>query len=64
MTGVRPARDADLPLLREIERAAARARDLPAITLTTFTDVPWNGPYYDIVALRATPRPRAVPRAR
>ncbi|RRO14346.1 GNAT family N-acetyltransferase [Saccharopolyspora rhizosphaerae] len=24
----------------------ARRRDLPALTLTTFTEVPWNGPYY------------------
>ncbi len=37
------------------------ARGLPAITLTTYVDVPWNGPYYDIVILRMTPRPRAVP---
>lgn len=27
--------------------AWARARGLPAVTLTTFTDVPWNGPYYE-----------------
>jgi len=24
----------------------AQARGLPAITLLTFRDVPWNGPYY------------------
>ncbi len=24
----------------------ARARHCPALTLTTFTEVPWNGPYY------------------
>ncbi|MCF8588157.1 GNAT family N-acetyltransferase [Gordonia liuliyuniae] len=31
-----------------IERAAdwARKRRLPAVTLTTYVDVPWNGPYY------------------
>ncbi|MDI2029343.1 GNAT family N-acetyltransferase [Saccharopolyspora sp. TS4A08] len=31
-----------------IDNLAAWARDrrLPALTLTTFTDVPWNGPYY------------------
>lgn len=31
-----------------LEHAADRARDrgLPALTLTTFADVPWNGPYY------------------
>jgi ribosomal protein S18 acetylase RimI-like enzyme len=26
--------------------AWARERNLPAVTLTTFTDVPWNAPYY------------------
>jgi GNAT superfamily N-acetyltransferase len=33
---------------RLVERACewARAHDYPAITLTTFADVPWNGPYY------------------
>ncbi|RDI49584.1 GNAT family N-acetyltransferase [Nocardia mexicana] len=32
-----------------IEHLAAWAvtRDLPALTLTTFTEVPWNGPYYE-----------------
>jgi GNAT superfamily N-acetyltransferase len=32
-----------------IERAAAwaRCRGLDALTLTTFVDVPWNGPYYE-----------------
>ncbi|SFS96327.1 GNAT family N-acetyltransferase [Saccharopolyspora flava] len=31
-----------------IEHLAGWARDrgLPALTLTTFTEVPWNGPYY------------------
>lgn len=31
-----------------IEHAAAWARErgIPALTLTTFTDVPWNAPYY------------------
>jgi GNAT superfamily N-acetyltransferase len=31
-----------------IEHLVARAREdrRPAVTLTTFTDVPWNGPYY------------------
>jgi GNAT superfamily N-acetyltransferase len=29
-----------------IEYAADRATDYPALTLTTFTEVPWNGPYY------------------
>jgi N-acetylglutamate synthase-like GNAT family acetyltransferase len=26
--------------------AVARAERIPALTLTTFTDVPWNAPYY------------------
>jgi GNAT superfamily N-acetyltransferase len=26
--------------------AKARARELPAVTLTTFRDIPWNGPFY------------------
>ena len=26
--------------------ADARARNLPAVTLTTFRDIPWNGPFY------------------
>jgi GNAT superfamily N-acetyltransferase len=32
-----------------IERAEAWARDrrLQALTLTTYTEVPWNGPYYE-----------------
>ncbi|SDD01293.1 GNAT family N-acetyltransferase [Glycomyces harbinensis] len=29
-----------------IEHAAARAHGLTALTLTTFTEVPWNAPYY------------------
>ncbi|TFV63231.1 UNVERIFIED_ORG: GNAT family N-acetyltransferase [Bacillus sp. AZ43] len=47
-----------------VEHLAAWAADrhLPAITLTTFVDVPWNAPYYDIVAppgdTAATCRPR------
>jgi GNAT superfamily N-acetyltransferase len=32
-----------------IERAVAWGRDhgLPALTLTSYVDVPWNGPYYE-----------------
>ena len=30
----------------------AREQRLPAVTLTTFTDVPWNGPYYDRLGFR------------
>ncbi|MEV6599039.1 GNAT family N-acetyltransferase [Actinoplanes sp. NPDC051346] len=32
-------------LIDHVGRWAAD-RDLPALTLTTFRDVPWNGPYY------------------
>ena len=37
-----------------IERAAAwaTARDLRALTLTTYLDVPWNGPYYERLGFR------------
>lgn len=39
---------------RLIEHAArwARERNLPALTLTTFTEVPWNGPYYERLGFR------------
>jgi GNAT superfamily N-acetyltransferase len=30
----------------------ARTRGLPAITLTTYVDVPWNGPYYRRLGFR------------
>lgn len=30
----------------------ARAHELPAITLTTYVDVPWNGPYYERLGFR------------
>jgi GNAT superfamily N-acetyltransferase len=37
-----------------LEHAADRARagGLPALTLTTFADVPWNGPYYERCGFR------------
>ncbi|MCW0215212.1 MAG: GNAT family N-acetyltransferase [Pseudonocardia sp.] len=34
---------------RVLEWAAARG---PAVTLTTFVDVPWNGPYYERLGFR------------
>jgi GNAT superfamily N-acetyltransferase len=39
---------------RLIDRAVRWAADhrLPAITLTTFTEVPWNGPYYRRLGFR------------
>ncbi|HEU5473379.1 MAG TPA: GNAT family N-acetyltransferase [Actinophytocola sp.] len=33
----------------------ARERDLPAITLTTFTEIPWNAPYYQRLGFRTLP---------
>lgn len=30
----------------------AVARDVPALTLTTFSEVPWNGPYYERCGFR------------
>ncbi|GAA2121783.1 GNAT family N-acetyltransferase [Kitasatospora saccharophila] len=40
-----------------LEHAAARARaeGLPALTLTTFADVPWNAPYYARCGFRPVP---------
>ena len=40
-----------------IEHAAteARARGLAALTLTTFTQVPWNAPYYERLGFRVLP---------
>ena len=37
-----------------IDEAAswARAQGLRALTLTTYTDVPWNGPYYERLGFR------------
>ncbi|MGK8525333.1 GNAT family N-acetyltransferase [Nocardia asteroides] len=39
---------------RLLDRAARWAADagLPALTLTTFTEVPWNGPYYQRLGFR------------
>ncbi len=33
----------------------ARSRDIDAVTLTTFRDVPWNGPYYQRLGFRSLP---------
>jgi GNAT superfamily N-acetyltransferase len=35
--------------------AWAREHDRPAVTLTTFAEVPWNGPYYVRCGFRAIP---------
>lgn len=34
---------------------AARSHGLDALTLTTFADVPWNGPYYEALGFRPLP---------
>lgn len=44
----------------------ARREGLPAVTLTTYTEVPWNGPYYERLGFRyltdaeVTPGLRAI----
>ncbi|MFI1995803.1 GNAT family N-acetyltransferase [Actinoplanes sp. NPDC020271] len=51
-----------------VERAVTWARDhgSPALTLTTFADVPWNAPYYERLGFRrladaeVTPELRAI----
>jgi hypothetical protein len=50
----RLARPDDLATLQSIELAAgwAAARDLPALTLSTFRTVPWNAPYYARLGFR------------
>ena len=52
--------------LLEDAAATARRAGLPALTLTTFVEVPWNGPYYERCGFRwlaeeeLTPGLRAV----
>jgi hypothetical protein len=73
---VRAARGDELPLLQSLEQAVsapfrelhawAQRHGLAALTLTTFTDVPWNMPYYERLGFRnlcdieLTPGLRAV----
>ena len=47
----------------QVERlkAWATARQLPTITLTTFTDVPWNGPYYRRLGFRIVDESQLTP---
>jgi GNAT superfamily N-acetyltransferase len=42
--------------------ADARARGLPAVTLTTFRDIPWNGPFYASLGFVGVPQDGANPR--
>ena len=46
-----------------IEHAAevAKANGQPALTLTTFTDVPWNAPYYERLGFHSLPEPELTP---
>lgn len=46
-----------------IEHVATWAgeRGYPALTLTTFTDVPWNGPYYERCGFRVLARDELTP---
>ncbi|WP_431034801.1 GNAT family N-acetyltransferase [Streptomyces sp. P6-2-1] len=46
-----------------IDHAAAQARTerLPALTLTTFTEVPWNAPYYTRLGFAPVPDPQLTP---
>jgi GNAT superfamily N-acetyltransferase len=40
---------------------AAAGEGLAALTLTTFTEVPWNAPYYERLGFRAVPRDELTP---
>jgi GNAT superfamily N-acetyltransferase len=42
--------------------ADARRRGLPAVTLTTFRDIPWNGPFYARLGFIEVPPAQANPR--
>jgi GNAT superfamily N-acetyltransferase len=46
-----------------LEHAAGRAREegLTALTLTTFTEVPWNAPYYARLGFRPVPEADLTP---
>jgi GNAT superfamily N-acetyltransferase len=48
---------------RLFDRAAAWAseRELPALTVTTYVDVPWNGPYYRRLGFRFLPADQETP---
>ena len=42
----------------------AREHGYPSLTLTTFTDVPWNGPYYRRLGFRPIPDDQITPELR
>lgn len=39
----------------------ARAGGVPALTLTTFAEVPWNAPYYERIGFRVVPDAELTP---
>lgn len=39
----------------------ARERGLPSVTLTTYVEVPWNGPYYERLGFRFLSRAEETP---
>lgn len=41
--------------LIEATFALARQRGLPAVTLSTFREIPWNGPFYARMGFREVP---------
>ena len=47
--------------LIEHAAAVARAAGQPALTLTTFTEVPWNAPYYQRLGFRPLPESEVTP---
>jgi len=42
----------------------AKANGHPALTLTTYRDVPWNAPYYERLGFRELPEPAWTPELR
>jgi GNAT superfamily N-acetyltransferase len=44
--------------LIEVARDRAVAHELPALSLTTYADVPWNGPYYARLGFEVVPPDR------
>ncbi len=47
--------------LLEHAAAVATAAGQPALTLTTFTEVPWNAPYYERLGFRRLPESQVTP---
>lgn len=47
-------------LVRRVE-GAARARGLDGVTLTTFADIPWNGPFYERLGFHRVADAKAPP---